>query len=201
VHARTDAHRFHRDLFLLRRTLEYTQPSAQHTAAYIRKHQHTSAYVEPMLRQELEYTQPFVAAYVSIRQHTSAYVSIIPAYYARRQLRLCPQKHTRTTVSLTMNQLTTSAGRPNGWGGVSRSGGAGGGGQTVQVQRHFVVLCHNATEATLRGDFDTNNLLQGRVDVLCRCVCVRACVRACLCRCRCRCLCLSVCLSVKAACA
>ena len=79
----------------------------------------------------------------------------------------------------------------------------------MEVQRHFVVLCHNATDATLRGDFDTNNLLQGRVDVLCRCVRVRVC--ACVCLplsvsvsvsvSVCLSACLPVCLSVKAACA
>ena len=42
---------------------------------------------------------------------------------------------------------------------------AGGG-----VQRHFVVLCHNITQAMLQGDFNINNLLEGRVDVWCRCV-------------------------------
>ena len=38
------------------------------------------------------------------------------------------------------------------------------------AERHFVVLCHNVTDAMLLGDFNTNNLLEGRVDVWCRCV-------------------------------
>ena len=42
---------------------------------------------------------------------------------------------------------------------------AGGG-----VQRHFVILCHNITQAMLQGEFNINNLLEGRVDVWCRCV-------------------------------
>lgn len=36
--------------------------------------------------------------------------------------------------------------------------------------RHFVVLCHNVTDAMILGDFNINNLLENRVDVMCRCV-------------------------------
>ena len=35
--------------------------------------------------------------------------------------------------------------------------------------RHFVVAASNASAAVANGQFSVNNLLQGRVDVLCRC--------------------------------
>ena len=39
---------------------------------------------------------------------------------------------------------------------------------TSEVTRHFLVLCHDTSELTARGQFDANNLLDGRVDVWCR---------------------------------
>ena len=36
--------------------------------------------------------------------------------------------------------------------------------------RHFLVLCHDVGDAVARGEFSANNLLEGRVDVLARCL-------------------------------
>ena len=36
--------------------------------------------------------------------------------------------------------------------------------------RHFVVVCHDVTAQTAAGLFSVSNLLQGRVDVWCRCI-------------------------------
>jgi len=48
------------------------------------------------------------------------------------------------------------------------------------AERHFVILCHNTTQSTLLGQFNVNNLLEGRIDVLCRCVYSSVCMCACL---------------------
>jgi len=37
-------------------------------------------------------------------------------------------------------------------------------------RRNFIVLCHDVSEEVSRGSFAPDNLLEGRVDVLCRCV-------------------------------
>ena len=39
----------------------------------------------------------------------------------------------------------------------------------LAAHRHFVVAASNASSAVANGQFSVNNLLQGRVDVLCRC--------------------------------
>ena len=39
----------------------------------------------------------------------------------------------------------------------------------AKAHRHFVVAASNASAAVANGQFSVNNLLQGRVDVLCRC--------------------------------
>ena len=39
----------------------------------------------------------------------------------------------------------------------------------LTAHRHFVVAASNASSAVANGQFSVNNLLQGRVDVLCRC--------------------------------
>ena len=39
-----------------------------------------------------------------------------------------------------------------------------------RFRRDFVVVCHNVSPLVLRGTFSPNNLLEGRVDVLARCV-------------------------------
>ena len=40
----------------------------------------------------------------------------------------------------------------------------------LAAARHFVVLCHDVGDAVARGEFSANNLLEGRVDVLARCL-------------------------------
>ena len=40
----------------------------------------------------------------------------------------------------------------------------------VRATRHVVVLCHDVSAQTAAGLFSVSNLLQGRVDVWCRCV-------------------------------
>ena len=42
--------------------------------------------------------------------------------------------------------------------------------QETPITRTIVVLCHDVTAADAAGQFSTANLLQGRVDVWCRCV-------------------------------
>ena len=44
------------------------------------------------------------------------------------------------------------------------------GGARVRATRHVVVLCHDVSAQTAAGLFSVSNLLQGRVDVWCRCV-------------------------------
>ena len=39
----------------------------------------------------------------------------------------------------------------------------------LKAHRHFIVAAPNASSAVANGQFSVNNLLQGRVDVLCRC--------------------------------
>ena len=41
--------------------------------------------------------------------------------------------------------------------------------ERLTAHRHFVVVSSNASSAVANGQFSVNNLLQGRVDVLCRC--------------------------------
>ena len=38
------------------------------------------------------------------------------------------------------------------------------------AERHIVLLCHNVSEDVGKGLFRPNNLLEGRVDVMCRCI-------------------------------
>lgn len=37
-------------------------------------------------------------------------------------------------------------------------------------ERHIILLCHNVSEDVGKGLFRPNNLLEGRVDVMCRCI-------------------------------
>jgi hypothetical protein len=37
-------------------------------------------------------------------------------------------------------------------------------------ERHFILLCNNVSEDVGKGLFRPNNLLEGRVDVICRCI-------------------------------
>ncbi len=37
-------------------------------------------------------------------------------------------------------------------------------------ERHIILLCHNVSENVGKGLFRPNNLLEGRVDVMCRCI-------------------------------
>jgi len=45
-----------------------------------------------------------------------------------------------------------------------------GDGHRVATRRHVVVLCHDVSKETWAGLFTVSNLLQGRVDLWCRCV-------------------------------
>ncbi len=40
----------------------------------------------------------------------------------------------------------------------------------VFKERHIVLLCNNVSEDVGKGIFRPNNLLEGRVDVICRCI-------------------------------
>ena len=53
---------------------------------------------------------------------------------------------------------------------TARSANGAGGGARVPATRHVVVLCHDVSAPTAAGLFSVSNLLQGRVDVWCRCV-------------------------------
>jgi hypothetical protein len=37
-------------------------------------------------------------------------------------------------------------------------------------ERHIILLCNNVSEDVGKGLFRPNNLLEGRVDVICRCI-------------------------------
>jgi tRNA pseudouridine-54 N-methylase len=40
----------------------------------------------------------------------------------------------------------------------------------VFKERHIILLCNNVSEDVGKGVFRPNNLLEGRVDVICRCI-------------------------------
>ena len=40
----------------------------------------------------------------------------------------------------------------------------------VFKERHIILLCNNVSQEVGKGVFRPNNLLEGRVDVICRCI-------------------------------